>query len=211
VLLILPCNPGAKEGNYFPHGAWKQAVHSLKKHGIDKAFVDFAAIDSIITRLDPKKDKETKGAIVLETEMDRVKGCDLKPNWQLFTEKNYQLLKEHARCCKISLVRLLPRYDLIIVAVSVRGYKYAAIRALRNISRDGVPNKVLVIDAGESPSFQNHAVSLAMKIINTNLSDGKKPGGVIIKPMNIPDRFLLRPVNIPLEFIYWNQLFYTKE
>lgn len=212
ILLVLPCNPGAKDGNYFPHSAWKQALNALKKYHIDKSIVDFAAIDSIITRLDPCKDKNTKGSIVLEFEMDRVKGYDLKPEWRWFVENDYQLLKEHSRCCKISFLQLLPLYDLIVVAVSVRGYKYAAIRALRDIAGDGIPEKVIVIDAGESPSFQNNAILIALNIIGIFIKNGKFSTGVIIKPEKLMEgiRFLNRPENLPREFIYWNQSFYQE-
>jgi hypothetical protein len=212
-LLILPCNPGAKTGDYFPFGAWKQAMQSLKRQQIDKRLVDFAAIDSIITRLDPRGDRETKGAIVLETEMDRVKGCDLRPDWSLFTKDGYGFLKEHARCCKISMVPLLSRYDLIVVAASVRGYKYASVRALRDIAGGALPSNAIIIDAGESPSYQNGAIRIALDLIRRWHKLGTIPANAIIRPRNIPDgsRFLARPADLPAEFIYWNQPYYMIE
>lgn len=206
ILLLLPCNQGAKEGNYFPSGAWKQSLNLINKKGISKERIDFAAVDSIITRLDPVHDKETKGSIVLETEMDRVKGCDLRPKWNLFEESNYQFLKEHTKYCEIGLSRLVDKYELIIVTIGVRGYKYAIIRAIRNIYKDNIPPKFVIIDVGESPSYQNSAISLSFQIIYDYIQGRMIPLGKIIKPKNIEqeDKFLKRPRELPIEYVYWN-------
>lgn len=91
-LLILPCNAAACIGNYFRAetyskngwNTWREAdilLRELRKRGQ----VAFAAMDSSTLDTEPKG---SKGAIVFETEMDRVKnptGEDWgAPNWRWF-------------------------------------------------------------------------------------------------------------------------------
>ena len=206
ILFILPCNSGAKEGDYFPHGGWKQTLLSLRKYSVPKELVDLAAVDSIITVEDPAKDREAKGAIVTEYEMERVKGFDIKPEWHLFEKNNYSLLHEHTNFCQIGLRRLIPRYQLILIVLNVRGYKYATVRALRNLSkRNSIPSNVIVIDCGESPSFLNNGISEAIKIIVDFIKNNEISWGKILRPSKIKSesRFLYRPKEIPKEFEYW--------
>ncbi len=204
VLLLLPCNPGAKEGNYFPYGAWKQALASLRKHHVEKQDVDFAAVDSIITVLDPARDRDAKGAIVHESEMHRVRGCDVKPTWNRFEGNNHALLHEHARYCKIGLQRFLPGYNLVVVALSVRAYKYAGARALIDTGGGNLPPNVIFIDAGESPSYQNNAINIASLFINDYLIKRENAGFFITpRALSEPNRFLARPANLPTEYRFW--------
>jgi len=214
VLLILPCNRGAKEGNFFPYGAWKQALAVLRKDGVEKEFVTFAAVDSIITKFDPVNDRDEKGAIVLESEMERVKGYDFKPSWRHFKTRDFAFLKEHTAYCEIALERLLERYDLILVCISVRGYKYAVIRAALSLGEGRMPENMVIIDCGESPSFQNNGIAVAVKMLKRFRETGViRSAGYIVKPEKVnPDgRFLVRPENIPKEYIYWDKEFYRFE
>ena len=73
VALILPCNPGAKRGNYFESRYWRRADKLLREWGL-RPYVKLAAVDSIVTVLDPLGDRRRLGAIVLEDEAWRVKG-----------------------------------------------------------------------------------------------------------------------------------------
>lgn len=213
VILVLPCNKGALNGNFFPYGAWKQALNALKKNKIEKKIVEFSAVDSIITKFDPVNDRDNKGSIVLESEMERVKGYDFKPNWRLFKKRNYELLKEHTKYCKIALERLIMKYKLILVCISVRGYKYAIIRAALTIGKDEIPKNMIIIDCGESPSFQNNGISLAIRIIKRFKEEGKISSGYIIKPKKVKlnSKFLMRPENLPKDYVYWDKNYYKFE
>lgn len=94
VLLILPCNDGAAHGNYFiplspkkrGWNTWREADQALLKFRKDKK-VMFAAVDSSV--LEVEKDK--KGALVFEYEMERVinpEGEDWgSPSWRWFNPK----------------------------------------------------------------------------------------------------------------------------
>lgn len=206
ILLLLPCNPGAKEGNYFTHQNWIQARQSLEKMGVKKEWVTFAAVDSIITKEDPAHDRDIKGAIVLESEMVRVKGYDLRPEWKLFRKNGYALLREHTKYCEIGLRPLISQYNLLVCALSVRGYKYAVIKALRTIGNGKLPPNCIVIDSGESPSFQNNANLISAGFIKDFLDDKPIPIGTLIVPETLHDnpKFLLRPQDLPVEFRYWD-------
>ena len=80
VLLILPCNGAACVGNYFradvyqksAWNTWREAdflLRNLREEGR----IAFAAVDSSILEKAPD---DPRGAIVLETEMDRAKSPD---------------------------------------------------------------------------------------------------------------------------------------
>ncbi len=92
VLLILPCNAAACVGNYFRAevyresgwNTWREAdflLSDLRRKGR----VAFAAVDSSILETAPE---DPRGAIVLETEMDRARSPDGKdwgaPSWRWF-------------------------------------------------------------------------------------------------------------------------------
>lgn len=91
-LLILPCNASACIGNYFKAeyyssrkwNTWREAdsnLSDLRKKGI----VGLAAVDSVTLETQPNDDR---GAIVLETEMNRVKNDNGEdwgaPCWKWF-------------------------------------------------------------------------------------------------------------------------------
>ena len=92
VLLILPCNAAACVGNYFKAeiysrrgcNTWREADASL--HDLrEKGQVAFAAIDSSTLETQPA---DSRGAVVLETEMHRVRNSEGEdwgtPSWRWF-------------------------------------------------------------------------------------------------------------------------------
>ena len=92
VLLILPCNAAACVGNYFQAevyrksgwNTWREA-DSLLRDLREEGKVAFAAVDSSILETAPD---DPRGAIVLETEMERAKSPDGgdwgAPSWRWF-------------------------------------------------------------------------------------------------------------------------------
>jgi hypothetical protein len=92
VLLILPCNAAACVGNYFRAGVyrksgwntWREADFRLRDLR-EEGRVAFAAVDSSILETAPD---DSRGAIVLETEMHRAKSPDGEdwgaPSWRWF-------------------------------------------------------------------------------------------------------------------------------
>ena len=92
LLVILPCNAAACVGNYFRAetytkkgwNTWKEANICLSDLR-SKEIVAFAAVDSSTLETEPRG---SKGAVVFETEMERVKNPTGKdwgaPNWRWF-------------------------------------------------------------------------------------------------------------------------------
>src|SRR5574342_175274 len=92
VLLILPCNAAACVGNYFRAevyrksgwNTWREA-DSLLRDLREQGLVAFAAVDSSILETAPRV---VRGAIVLETEMERAMSPDGEdwgaPSWCWF-------------------------------------------------------------------------------------------------------------------------------
>ena len=92
VLLILPCNAAACVGNYFRAevyrksgwNTWREA-DALLRDLREQGRVAFGAVDSSILETAPD---DPRGAIVLETEMERAKSPDGEdwgaPSWRWF-------------------------------------------------------------------------------------------------------------------------------
>jgi len=92
VLLILPCNAAACVGNYFKAeiyskrkwNTWREADANLRELRV-RGLVAFAAVDSSTLETQPG---DSRGALVLETEMNRVKNAEGEdwgsPSWRWF-------------------------------------------------------------------------------------------------------------------------------
>jgi len=127
-LLILPCNPGAKVGNYFLGQLWRRFDKKLREIGL-RGEVDFAAIDCIITFLN----QDGKGALVHESEMDRVSGFDSHPGKIFGTSnvrKRFERIKILSTDISIGLKRWESSYRYIHVFSNVLAYRSAIKRAI---------------------------------------------------------------------------------
>ena len=127
ILVILPCNKFAKEGNYFKGRYWKDADKIRKKLNLN---VSFAAIDCI-----PVFKKGENDAIVLETEMHRVVGEDVYP------EYDETKIPKLADAIKNGLLRVSKSFDKIIILLNVKFYIEATKKALETIP-EGIRNKI---------------------------------------------------------------------
>lgn len=131
VLLILPCNDGAANGNYFiplnpgkeSWNVWREADNLLYVLRKDKK-VMFAAVDSSTLEVE----EDGKGALVFEYEMERVinpGGVDWgSPTWRWFNPKYPSGLEELTSLTE-SLKKGLYRtkgFKKIFAVVNPRGY-----------------------------------------------------------------------------------------
>jgi len=133
-LLILPCNAAACIGNYFKAeyyskrkwNTWREAdyqLHDLRKKGL----VGFAAVDS--ATLEVKSD-DPRGAIVLETEMDRVRNEEGEdwgaPSWRWFrpNSKGQWMYLEKLTAALVKGVRRIDSmgFNEVVALVNPRGY-----------------------------------------------------------------------------------------
>ncbi|MBM3254326.1 MAG: hypothetical protein FJZ16_08745, partial [Candidatus Omnitrophica bacterium] len=133
-LLILPCNAAACIGNYFRAeiytkkgwNTWREA-DALLWDLREKEKVAFAAVDSSILETEPKG---SKGAIVFETEMDRVRNPTGKdwgaPDWRWFKPSKSGKC-EYLEALTESLVKGVNRvrkmgFSKVFALVNPRGY-----------------------------------------------------------------------------------------
>ncbi|MHA1616219.1 MAG: hypothetical protein ACTSX9_02815 [Candidatus Njordarchaeales archaeon] len=208
-LLILPCNPGAKNGNYFESKSWEIILRIYSREKIDLSRIQFAAVDSIITFKDPNNDKERLGAVVLATpeEMIRVKGHDIKPSWIEFVRNNFENLYKHAYYVKIGLKRILSKYhfEWIIVILNVRAYRLATYKALIEIGEGKLPRNAFFFDCPDSPAWLIHCAKASAKLLKNIWTKEHFPGGVIAVTKKVKKYLLVkgRPKNVPEEFAYW--------
>jgi hypothetical protein len=181
-LLILPCNNKAFIGNYFEGDNWKYAMKKVKDKKLDKNKIMFAASDCIITTKNPKNDRDVLGSIVLETEMDRVKGYDEYPSWEKFKKNDYQLLLQHSRYTELALLRLKDNFDLIVLALAVRGYRLSALNALQNLFKSQDSKNIIMINGGDSQGWQKKMTDYAIDLISEFLFSGKIQCGIVEIP-----------------------------
>jgi len=121
-LAILCCNPGAMNGNYFEGTLWKMFDRELTKSG-HRQNLTFAAVDSIISLLVPT---DTLGALVLETEMNRVKGFDVHSTLEMFNPLKplgLERLEKHTKSLITGINRVFPEFDRVFVLLNSETYK----------------------------------------------------------------------------------------
>lgn len=119
ILLLLPCNKYAKEGNYFLGTYWRIADKWRKKLGIN---VTLGAVDCI-----PLFCKGENNAIVLETEMNKVIGCDVYPRYD---PEKVDII---ARGIYTGLMKIHNKFDKIIILLNIKLYIEATKKALSEL------------------------------------------------------------------------------
>jgi hypothetical protein len=187
VLLILPCNAAACVGNYFMadfHGpsrwnVWREAdtrLKDIRKEGL----VAFAAVDSSILETQPD---DPRGAIVLETEMDRAKNPDGKdwgaPSWRYFrptSSGKWQYLEELTGALVRGVKRVQSMDFLQVLAlVNPRGYFLALAAAAREC---GVFDQWVFFRTPAHPDYLISAIREVTPIIKAAASNCHLRGGI---------------------------------
>lgn len=162
ILLLLPCNKYAEMGDYFKGKAWHVAYRWVTKLGLRK-YVTFAAVDSI-----PYK-YGLGDCIVLETEMDRVKGYDSYP------EYDPSIVDDLAKCISNGLRRVLSDFDRIIILLNVPLYKAATKKAVDMINS----RKLILVNVNDNRpgKFYQKIIETITKIHKDlkNITDGEDP------------------------------------
>jgi hypothetical protein len=194
LLAILPYNAAACIGNYFRAEAyakkgwntWKEADACLHDLRI-KEMVAFAAVDSSTLETEPTG---SKGAIVFETEMNRVRNPTGKdwgaPNWRWFRPTAAGSC-EYLETLTESLVKGIRRvekmgFTQVFALVNPRGYFFSLAAA---VDKCGVLNKWILFRV---PSHPRHLLSAVrqMSPVVFAASEGKKLKGGIYP---IPDLY----------------------
>lgn len=161
-LIILPCNKGAYEGNYWNRPNWQIVDKRLEafRHNLT-----YAAVESIRVFLIG----DTRG-LVLENESEIVRGFDLYPSWKFYNPKNSAgKMDKLTDAIKVSLSEITPEYEHVFALLSPRAYKLCFIAAMLE---EGLNNKTTILDIGESPAYYNKGVLSLEKVVH-NFFNGK--------------------------------------
>jgi len=212
VLLILPCNDGAAQGNYFiplrPRkggwNTWREADNLLPKLRKDKK-VMFAAVDSSTLEVE----EDGKGALVFEYEMERVinpEGEDWgSPSWRWFNPKYVSGLTE-----LVSLTESLKkglyrtnRFQRIFAVVNPRGYFLSLAAALHEQS---LFYKTMMLEVPVHPNNLKLSFKIISSFIKRYFSEGYFQAG-IISHSDLQQRIAKEPIkwkqNLPERWHYW--------
>lgn len=140
-LLVLPCNTGAKIGNYFGsnngNNLWMKIDKCLRDIDI-RDRVDIAAVDCILPLV-----KNINIAIIGEWEMNLVKGYDIYPATAFAKKDRNVKLEKLINGIVDKLRELILHYSKIVFLINVIPYKLAVINAIERLK---LWNKVTIID-----------------------------------------------------------------
>jgi hypothetical protein len=188
ILLILPCNAAACVGNYFRAemyrksgwNTWREAdllLRDLREQGL----VAFAAVDSSILETAPE---DPRGAIVLETEMERAKSPDGKdwgaPSWCWFrpTKAGRWTALENLTDALVRGVRRVDGLGIphVITLVNPRAYFLALAAAVAECS---MLDRWVLFRVPAHPRYLQRAVQAVVPVIRHTIEGARMPGGII--------------------------------
>lgn len=194
VLLILPCNAAACVGNYFRAevyskrnwNTWREAdmcLHDLREKGV----VAFAAVDSSTMETQPG---DSRGAIVLETEMNRVcnpEGEDWgAPSWRWFrpTRKgNWKKLTELTKALVAGIRRVDGMgFSHVLTLVNPRAYFLALTAAVKEC---GLMDKWVMFRLPAHPRYLINGVRHIAPFVRAAADGENLKGGIY----HIPDLY----------------------
>lgn len=191
VLLILPCNAAACVGNYFRAevyskrgwNTWREADTSLRDLRL-KGRVAFAAVDSATLETQPD---DVRGAIVLETEMHRVrnpKGEDWgAPAWRWFrpTPADHWTKLEALTDTLVKGVRRIESlgFSQVLALVNPRACFLALAAAVSNC---GVMDRWVLFHAPAHPRYLIPALRQVIPFVRAAANGSRFAGGVYPLP-----------------------------
>jgi hypothetical protein len=188
VLLILPCNAAACVGNYFRAevyrrsrwNTWREAdflLRDLREQGR----VAFGAVDSSILQTAPD---DPRGAIVLETEMERAKSLDGEdwgaPSWRWFrpTKAGQWTALEELTDALVPAVRRVDGLGIpyVIALVNPRAYFLALAAA---VSECAMLDRWVLFRIPAHPRYLQHAVRTVVPLVQHTIAGARMPGGIV--------------------------------
>ena len=195
ILLVLPCNAAACVGNYFRAevyrrsgwNTWREAdflLRDLRKEGR----VAFAAVDSSILETAPE---DPRGAIVLETEMDRAKSPDGEdwgaPSWRWFRPTRagrWTALEELTEALIRGVRRVENRHiPRVIALVNPRAYFLALAAA---VAECGLLDRWILCRVPAHPRYLLKGVRQIAPIVRAAAEGIHQAGGIYAIPALLP-------------------------
>ena len=195
VLLILPCNAAACVGNYFRAdvyrksgwNTWREADAHLRDLRA-KGRVAFAAVDSSILETAPD---ELRGAIVLETEMDRARNPEREdwgaPSWRWFRPSRAGRWTQLAALTE-AVIRGVRRveglgFQQVLVLVNPRAYFLALAAA---VAESGLLDRWILFRVPAHPRHLLKAVREIVPVVQAAAVGAAYPGGICPIPTLLP-------------------------
>ncbi len=191
VLLILPCNAAACVGNYFKAEAysrrawntWREADANLNDLRV-KGRVAFAAVDSSTLESQPL---DSRGAIVLETEMHRVRNPEGEdwgaPSWRWFRPTStgrWKKLEELTEALVKGVRRIESMgFSQVLTLVNPRAY-FLSLAAAAN--KCNVLHRWVLFRLPAHPRYLLSAVRLVVPFVRAAAEGKHLRGGVYIIP-----------------------------
>ena len=195
VLLILPCNAAACVGNYFRAevyrasgwNTWREA-DALLRDLREESRVAFAAVDSSILETAPQ---DPRGAIVLETEMERAASPDGEdwgaPSWRWFRPtraRRWSVLESLTEALVRGVSRVeslhIPR---VIALVNPRGYFLALAAA---VAECGLLDRWILFHVPAHPRHLLEGVQLIGPVVRAAVEGAHHAGGIYAVPALLP-------------------------
>ena len=195
VLLVLPCNAAACVGNYFQAevyrkngwNTWREAdllLRDLREEGR----VAFAAVDSSILETAPD---DPRGAIVLETEMERAKSPDGgdwgAPSWRWFrpTRTGRWTALENLTEALVRAVRRVEGLGIphVIALVNPRAYFLALAAA---VAECGLLDRWILFHVPAHPRHLLEGVRQIAPIVRAAVEGAHYAGGIYAVPVLLP-------------------------
>ncbi|MFO8058668.1 MAG: hypothetical protein R6V10_15385 [bacterium] len=191
VLFLLPCNAAACVGNYFRAesytnknwNTWREADQKLRDLRT-KGEVVLAAVDSSTLETQPE---DARGAIVFETEMDRVinpEGEDWgAPSWRWFRPSvsgKWTYLEELSRALIPGVERVESLgFEKVMALVNPRGYFLALAAA---VAERGLIDEWTLFRVPPHPRYLIPSVRLIAPLVRAAVQGHDLPGGIHVVP-----------------------------
>ena len=195
VLLILPCNAAACVGDYFRAeiyrksgwNTWREA-DALLRDLREEGRVVFAAVDSSILETAPE---DPRGAIVLETEMERATSPDGEdwgaPSWRWFRPTRSRAVSVLESLIE-ALVRGVRRVESlgiprVIALVNPRGYFLALAAA---VAECGLLDRWILFHVPAHPRHLLEGVRQIGPVVRAAVEGAHHAGGIYSVPVLLP-------------------------
>ncbi|MEM0366807.1 MAG: hypothetical protein QXO93_02765 [Acidilobaceae archaeon] len=118
ILLILPCNPCIRLGDYSLCDNWRIVVEYIREY---LSIISLAAVDSC------------KPGIILHGEEHKYTWCDIKPYWDKLYSRDKHRLNLLLEALIRDLRELILKHTVLIAYINIKAYRETLIEASKRL------------------------------------------------------------------------------